>query len=108
MVIGLKRKVASRKLKRTCIGCNKSFVKGDVHYVERKVFAEFGEIIAVEYVYCAKCKYHDENHVRRFKEFKKSGSCRHPVRDLVWQIIFGEDYAMEPSHEECLICGEVV
>lgn len=104
----MKRKIAPRKLKRTCICCNKSFVKGDVYYLKRVVFKEFGEIIAYEYLACAKCKYKGERHSHRFLAFISDGKCKHPITDTVWTTIAGEDYVKEPSHTECCICGEVV
>lgn len=101
----MKRKIASRRLKRHCISCNKSFEKGDVYYLKRVVFEEFGEVIAYEYLVCPKCKYKKEKHKNRFMVFLSNGKCKHPVTEEIWRTIPGEDYVKEPSHTECSICG---
>lgn len=102
----MKRKIASRKLKRTCAFCNKNFKKGEVYYLHRNVIAIDEFIEAYEYLECPKCRYKSKERARRFKEFKKT--CEHPISDTVWSLIPGEDVAMEPDYEECLICGQVV
>lgn len=94
----MKRKVASRKLKRRCIYCEKSFIKGEVYYLKRTVFSEFGEVFADEYLVCPKCKLKEERHSERFKEFQKR--CTHPEKfqDTVY------DY-WSPLYDICLLCG---
>jgi hypothetical protein len=104
----MKRKIASRKLKRECLCCNKSFVKGEVYYLKRVVFKEFGEIISYEYLVCPRCKYENERKGERHRQFVESGKCHHPITDTIWTTIAGEDFVKEPSHTECCICGEVV
>lgn len=104
----MKRKIASRKLKRHCICCNKSFLKGNIYYLKRVVFKEFGLVFAYEYLLCSRCKYENEHHNIRFKKFVESGNCHHPITNEVWRVMDGEDYVKEPSHTECSICGEVV
>lgn len=104
----MERKVASRKLKRTCICCNKPFVKGDVYYRKRVVLNEKSELVSYEYLVCAKCKYVNERHSERYKKFVESEKCHHPVTTEIWTTIVGEDYVKEPSHTECCICGKCV
>lgn len=104
----MKRKVASRKIKRKCVHCNDSFVKGEVYYTKRVVFTEHGEVFADEYITCPKCKYKYERQAERYAVFIESGACKHPVTDMVWRTMVGEDYAMEPSHMECFVCRGVV
>lgn len=106
----MKRKIASRKLKRTCTCCDKSFVKDDVYYLKRMVFKDYyeDEIIAYEYLTCARCKYENERSSERHKRFIESGKCHHPVTDEIWTTIAGEEHVKEPSHTECLICGKRV
>ncbi|GFN32414.1 hypothetical protein [Paenibacillus xylaniclasticus] len=104
----MKKKVASRKLKRTCSCCNKAFSKGETYHIDRRVIKEFGEIFAFEYLICPKCKYKAEQSRHRFLAFISDGKCKHPITDIVWTTIAGEDYVKEPSHTECCICGEVV
>lgn len=104
----MKRKIASRKLKRTCICCNKSFIKNEVYYKKRVFFKEFGEIFTYEYLVCARCKYENERKGERLKRFIESGKCHHPITDTIWRTMAGEDYAKEPSHTECMICGNHV
>ncbi|MGG1480458.1 hypothetical protein ABE402_05910 [Bacillus smithii] len=99
----MKRKVASRKLKRKCFSCGCNFKKGDVYYIDRKVFAYLDGVFAHEYTYCAKCKYKLEEHFRRFERFKPH--CHHPIINTVWTPISGEEWRYEPDHDECLICG---
>jgi len=104
----VKRKIASRKLKKTCANCNCSFTKGNVYYVKRKVFVIGGtfnksELFAYEVVICPKCKYKSKRHVERFESFK--GKCHHPIVEEVWSTIPGE-IIMQPDHDECVICGK--
>jgi hypothetical protein len=103
----VKRKIASRKLKRRCLYCDKSFIKGEVYYLRRIVIAEFGEVFADEYLVCPRCKYYNERKGERYKRFVESGKCHHPITDLIWTTIPGE-YVKEPSHTECLVCGNHV
>lgn len=104
----MKRKVASRKLKRTCIYCDKSFVKGNVYYLKRVVHQLFDEITAYEYIACPRCKYEQRRKEKRFKKFVTSGKCKHPKIEEVWSPMAGESHLLEPSHDECLVCGEHV
>lgn len=104
----MKRKIASRKLKRTCLCCNQKFKKGNVYYLRRVVFKVLGEIVAYEYLTCARCKYYSEQQDERKKRFKDSGKCHHPITNVVWTTMLGEDYVKEPSHTECCICGKHV
>lgn len=103
----MKRKVASRKLKRTCLFCNKGFRKGQVYYVDRNVFS-FGDTVkAYEDLFCAKCIYKTEDQKERFFRFQKT--CKHP-KEFVhteYDYIPGEA-VMEPSHTECYLCHQVV
>ena len=104
----MKRKIASRKLKRTCIRCNKSFVKSNVYYLKRTVFNFLEEIVVHEYILCPRCKYESERKKDRYENFVESGKCHHPIREMVYTTMAGEDYVQEPSHTECCICGGVV
>lgn len=104
----MKRKIASRKLKRTCICCDKSFIKGEVYYLKREVLEEIEGLIAYEYIICSKCKYKNERQKERYKKFIESGKCKHLIIDEVWIRMVGEDFIKEPSHTECSICGEVI
>ena len=88
--------------------CNKSFAKGEIYYLKRVVFKEFGVIFAYEYLVCPRCKYENKRKGERHKRFVESGKCHHPITDVVWTTIAGEDCVKEPSHTECLVCGEVV
>lgn len=101
----MKRKVASRKLKRECVRCGCNFKKGDVYYINRKVYADYDGVFADEYIYCAKCKYKIDDHNRRFERFKPH--CKHPIIEEVWDYIPGEA-VKQPDHDECLICGKWV
>lgn len=102
----MKRKVAPRKLKRTCSCCNKTFSKGEVYYIDRSVLKEFGEIFAFEYLVCSRCHYSVELKNERRKRFIESGTCHHPFGREVWTPIVGEEWRYEPDHEECAICGK--
>lgn len=104
----MKRRVASRKLIRKCIYCNKGFYKGDVYYINRKVAHFNGELYADEWLICARCKYYQEDKAERYKKFVESETCRHPVTSMIYTTIAGEDYVQEPSHEECDVCGRKV
>lgn len=101
----MKRKVASRKLKRRCKYCDKPFIKGEVYYLKRAVFSEFGKVFAYEYLVCPKCKYYYERKAERYQRFVESGKCHHPIVDVIWTTVPGE-YFNEPSHYECMICGK--
>lgn len=100
----MNRRVASRKLARNCDVCHCGFEKGDVYYRDRRVFIEFGEVVAFERRLCPKCKYKEEDHGKRFEKFKSH--CDHPITDVIWTPIYPGEAAMEPDHEECIICGQ--
>ena len=72
----MKRLIASRKLKRTCTCCNRSFRRGEVYYKQRHVWEEDGEIYASEYLICPRCKYEIEQSTKRFEDYKLL--CTHP------------------------------
>ncbi|EIJ79143.1 hypothetical protein PB1_16339 [Bacillus methanolicus PB1] len=103
----MKRRVASRRLKRKCQTCGREFKKGDVYYKHREVIFDFdfAEIIAFEFIQCPKCKYKHDSHNDRFERFKSR--CHHPITHEVWSYIPGEA-VMQPDHDECLICGKWV
>jgi hypothetical protein len=101
----MKKKVASRRLKRTCDQCKCKFKKGDVYYVDRRVFFD-EEIVSFEYTYCAKCNYRNKSHLTRFQRFIDSESCKHPITDEVWSPIPGDTHLLQPDHLECEICGK--
>jgi hypothetical protein len=104
----MKRLVASRKLKRTCIYCNRSFIRGDVYYKVREVYDidECG-IVACEYLICPRCHYHDNEQRRRYKAFKEK--CSHPenFRRTKYRYIPGE-CVQEPDYDYCDLCGKIV
>ena len=104
----MRKKVASRKLQRRCIECSSPLNKGNVYYIQRNVYNFFGEVVASEYLLCPKCKYKAEQSSRRYKEMISEKRCKHPIGEIVWQTIAGEDYVKEPSHEECLVCREII
>ncbi|MFB7302588.1 hypothetical protein [Heyndrickxia sporothermodurans] len=81
----MKRKVASRKLKRTCCQCDQCFKKGDVYYLKRFVFSYGKYVSANENIYCPKCKYRNESSRKRYEAFKPI--CHHPVVNEVWSTI---------------------
>lgn len=96
------RQTATRKLKRPCITCGQHFKKGDVYYRNRSVFDDYQRgVIATEYLQCAKCKFHEDDHDKRFEAFKLI--CTHPMFETIWEYIYGEA-VMEPDHTECVIC----
>lgn len=100
----MKRKVASRKLKRKCFSCGCNFKKGDVYYKYRDVYSGAIGVLAYEWLMCPKCKYKMDSHLSRLEQFKKN--CHHPIVNTVWTPISGEEWRYEPDHDECLICGE--
>lgn len=101
----MKRKVTSRRLKRTCIYCDCNFNKGDVYYKKRQVYSDFEGVIATEFLVCPKCKYKQEQSKQRFYNFVDK--CHHPIKTEVWDYIPGE-CVMQPDHTECVICGQLV
>jgi hypothetical protein len=102
----MKRLIASRKLLRKCICCNKEFKKGDVYYRERKVFTDW-VVMAFETLMCPKCKYKAEQHDKRFKQFMEI--CIHPPKfcETAWHYITGE-CVQEPDYEFCILCGKIL
>ncbi len=52
----MKRKIASRKLKRRCELCGKGFRKGEVYYKRRVVAVFDTAIYATEYLLCPRCE----------------------------------------------------
>lgn len=104
----VKRLVASRKLKRTCLHCDREINKGEVYYKKREVYAEQGEkIITYEYLVCPKCKYETERNTERFKKFKQTCNHKEKFIDTHYTYIPGE-CTMEPSYEYCRLCGSTV
>lgn len=103
----MKRKVAKRKLQRKCNLCNCGFKKGEVYYVNRNVWADDGKVFASEYTMCPKCKYKSERSNERYKRFGET--CEHPQGFVFTQYSYmsGESI-LEPSHDECLLCGRHV
>ncbi|GAA5417951.1 hypothetical protein Pryu01_03029 [Paraliobacillus ryukyuensis] len=99
----MKRKIASRKLKRTCSYCNRPFNKSDIYYIDRKVVGIGSYVSACEFIECPKCHYDMKRSKERFKTFVKK--CHHPIVDEVWHHIPGEA-VMEPCGKQCLICGD--
>ena len=107
-----KRYVAQRKLKNTCLSCGKHFEKGDVYYKERRVDVEEvlfnkSNIYACNLYKCPRCKYKDEEHQKRFKEFSKI--CEHPDKfmNTIWGYIPGES-VREPEYFRCMLCGKIL
>lgn len=102
----MKRLIASRKLKRICICCNKGFLKGEVYYKTRTIY-EAAPICADEYLTCPKCKYKNDQHLKRYKKFQKY--CTHPQEfiETEWSYIPGE-CVKEPDYDHCLLCGEIL
>lgn len=105
----MKRKIASRKLKRRCECCGRGFEKGDVYYHERKVRhfynGENEDIVGVNKTKCPKCRYRDQNSLERYERFQKT--CQHEKIEFiheVWDYIPGEA-VMEPQYDECRLCG---
>jgi hypothetical protein len=108
----VKRLVASRKLQRNCLYCNKSFKKGDVYYKHRVVtdetyFASKINLFTSEHLICARCEYKKKEHVKRQEKFKKN--CAHPKKFIqeIWSYIPGESI-MQPDHLECSLCGTIL
>lgn len=101
------RKVASRRLKRTCLECNKGFVKGEVYYLNRWVAGGELGVISHEHLICSKCDYKEKRYKQRFKAFQNE--CVHPLEfiDTQYRYIPGEA-VMEPDYDECRLCNQVV
>ena len=102
----LKRLIASRKLNRKCVYCNKNFRKGNVYYKLREVYTDY-KVKAFESIVCPKCNYKNENHKKRFELFKEK--CIHPL-DFVeteWSYITGE-CVKEPNYDYCRLCGKIL
>lgn len=101
------RKIASRRLKRKCIHCDKGFKKGEVYYLHREVVSLEKGIWAYECLICAKCMYKEQRHVERLKVFQKK--CEHPYkfRNTTYSYIPGEA-VMQPDYDECMLCLQKV
>ena len=106
-VAKLTRKVATRSLKRRCEYCDTRFLKGDVYYLHRYVYGYYGEIIAYEYLECAKCKYKRNDWKRRHDKFKEK--CNHPKEFIeeIWGYIPGEA-VKQPEYRLCTLCGKTI
>ena len=103
----VKKLVASRQLKRTCVQCDRTFYKGEVYYRERDIFEDAGFISASEFLICPRCKYHNEQWWKRFAEFQKK--CVHPKKFVYteYRYIPGE-YVQEPDYDHCSLGGQIV
>jgi hypothetical protein len=98
----MKREIAKRKLKKTCIYCGRKFTKGDVYYRHRKVVEEDRGIYAFEYIECPKCRYkHQRGAVRRVGLQER---CKHHITGTMY------DYAWpgQIEYDYCLICEKVL
>jgi hypothetical protein len=100
----VKRKIASRKLKRVCEYCGKNFNKGDVYYINRYVFSDIDWVIAFEFLICPKCKWKSEQ--RKARKATLPERCKHPIIHTEYSYIPGE-CVMEPAYDYCAICGKV-
>lgn len=105
----MKRKIASRKLKRRCECCGRRFAKGDVFYHERKVYHVYDgmeeHIVGVDTTQCPKCRYIQQDRANRYEQFQQT--CQHEKREFiheVWDYIPGEA-VMEPQYDVCTLCG---
>ena len=103
----MKRLIAHRKLKNTCVTCERQINKGDVYYKKRVVFAEDGIVRAWDAIECPKCYRQRMETEKRYVEFQKT--CTHPnsFQDTHYTYIPGEA-VMEPSHDYCLLCGKTL
>lgn len=108
----MKRKMASRKLKRRCECCGRGFKKGDVYYHKREVFHFYDgndeNIFGVNKTKCPKCHYGQQESKRRYEQFQQT--CQHEKREFiheVWDYIPGEA-VMEPQYDVCHLCGNIL
>lgn len=101
----MKRKIASRKLKRVCEYCGRGFKKGDVYYINRYVFSDIDRVIAFEFLICPKCKWKSEQ--RKARKATLPERCKHPIIHTEYSYIPGE-CVMEPAYDYCAICGQVI
>jgi len=102
----MKRLIASRKLKKTCFKCDKSFKKGDVYYIDRRIVYDEDDVCAYEDLICPKCKYKAEQHNMRIAQFKLH--CKHPreFTEMVYEYIPGE-CVKAPAYEYCRLCEQI-
>lgn len=101
----MKKKIAVRSLKRTCVKCNCSFKKGDVYYQCKETYSYDGHFDSYEYLKCPKCLYKENQRKKRFEKFKST--CKHLIIDTVWGYMAGE-CIQEPKYDQCLICGKIL
>lgn len=102
----MKRKIATRRLKRKCIDCNCTFSKGEIYYINRRIYDDIEDgIYAIESIVCPRCKFKRKDQKERYEKLKKK--CHHPEKLIIekWSYIPGE-VVMQPDHDECLLCGE--
>ncbi|WP_028547212.1 hypothetical protein [Paenibacillus taiwanensis] len=108
----MKRKIASRKLKRSCDCCGCSFEKGETYYHKRNVMHFYDGrdeiIIGVNKTKCPKCHYRQQDSERRYEQFRQT--CQHKKIEFireVWDYIPGEA-VMEPQYDVCHLCGNTL
>lgn len=100
----MKRKIALKNLKRTCVVCNRNFKKGEVYYIKRVVFNDDG-LYAQEYLQCPKCLHKEKERMKRFEKFKIT--CNHSIINDVWGFIAGE-CVKEPKYSQCALCRKIL
>nr|WP_025775445.1 hypothetical protein [Clostridium botulinum] len=98
-----KKYIAKKKLKNICQYCGRSFNKGDLYYKERIVVEcwDSGHIYGYNNYICSKCKYKEEQHIKRFEQFQKN--CNHPDDFITTQY----DY-WQPLYDYCRLCGKTL
>ena len=92
----MKRKIAVRKLKRTCINCDRGFKKGDVYYLYRHVY-DCGGITATEFLACPKCKWKHDQREKRLEGLQER--CTHPIVLTAYSFD-------SPDYDYCAICNK--
>lgn len=104
----MKREIAKRKLKRTCIYCKKPFEKGDVYYRHREVVEEDRGIYAFEHIECPKCRYKHQR--SRERSVGLEDRCTHPIIGTKYSYIWPGSgcAAMQPEYQYCTVCGKTL
>ncbi|MGF6352452.1 hypothetical protein ABIE27_000348 [Paenibacillus sp. 4624] len=87
--------IAKRKIKLPCAICNKKISKGECYWKDRRYYNDDDGFGTVEWHYCPRCKYKEED--RSFRMIDLHMRCSHPPAFV--------HYEGDPDNYNGHVCG---